>query len=654
MSTNRAAAVIAAFSCGLFLGLAGCPGHLDDIEKYRPKDAGFVCPDIPATFVARCAGSSCHSAGNQAGFVDLVSAGIEQRTIGTQAKGCPGALVDPESPESSVLYRKLAESVSTCGVRMPLGGAPYTDEELVCVKDWIASLTPDAGPEAACAQCICTPGAVESCYSGPMGTENVGICKPGTRMCNPEGLTWGPCSGEVLPKPEQCLSPEDDDCNGDAPPCPEGWSFRVGDALTQYARAVATDPAGNVYVAGDFEGAVDFGGGPFVAASNKADVFVAKFDRFGNHVWSRQFGDASNQYALGIAVDTKGNVAVTGRVFGSIDFGGGALSSAGLDDVFVAKLNANGDYVFGRVLGDPFDQRGSRVAFDAAGNVVVAGKFLGTLPTIKTTLISAGGSDAFLLSLDGTSGDTLSALAFGGPLDDGAEGLWVDAASNMVISGQFAGTAAFGGTALSSKGGFDAFVAKVLPNGTLGFAQGFGSTLDDMAYDVDGDPSNGDLVVVGYQSGPIDFGGGPLPSAGGRDYFVARLSAQGAPVWSRGFGDALDQLQTDFEPSTRMSVVVDATGSATITGPLTGTVDFGGGPVASAGKSDVLLLRLNKAGQHQSSKAFGNAGTQVGLDIASSGSYVVLVGRFLSSVDFSYGTLPSAGDSDAFVAKVLP
>jgi hypothetical protein len=64
------------------------------------------------------------------------------------------------------------------------------------------------------AGCVCVPGSTAPCYSGPMGTEGVGACKAGTKVCNADGLDYGACTGEVVPAAETCLTPEDDDCDG--------------------------------------------------------------------------------------------------------------------------------------------------------------------------------------------------------------------------------------------------------------------------------------------------------------------------------------------------------------------------------------------------------------------------------------------------------
>src|SRR5262245_12873843 len=76
----------------------------------------------------------------------------------------------------------------------------------------------------------CIPEATTSCYDGPPGTEGQGICKAGLRTCGANG-TYGPCIGQVMPKKENCATPQDEDCDGLAPPCKGTplWSKHYGD-----------------------------------------------------------------------------------------------------------------------------------------------------------------------------------------------------------------------------------------------------------------------------------------------------------------------------------------------------------------------------------------------------------------------------------------
>jgi hypothetical protein len=101
---------------------------------------------------------------------------------------------------------------------------------------------------------------------------------------------------------------------------------------------VAVDANGDVVVTGVFFDTVDFGGGPLTSAGN-GDIFVAKYSASdGSHLWSRRFGGTSFEEGSGVAVDANGDVVVTGRFHGTVDFGGGPLTSAGIADIFLLRL----------------------------------------------------------------------------------------------------------------------------------------------------------------------------------------------------------------------------------------------------------------------------------------------------------------------------
>jgi len=100
---------------------------------------------------------------------------------------------------------------------------------------------------------------------------------------------------------------------------------------------VSVDGIGNIVVTGYFNGTVDFGGGALTSAGG-TDIFLANFDASGTHLWSRRFGDASTQRGYSVAVDGMGKIIVTGFFRGTVDFGGGVLTSAGNSDIFLAKF----------------------------------------------------------------------------------------------------------------------------------------------------------------------------------------------------------------------------------------------------------------------------------------------------------------------------
>jgi len=114
--------------------LAGCPGSLDDPGRFTTQSD--TCPDIPMVFAGSCGATGCHATQNPASGLDLDSAGIYGRLSGQKAKGGSGLLLDPASPDHSVLYEKLG-TTPPFGARMPLSGATLDDATIACVLTWI-------------------------------------------------------------------------------------------------------------------------------------------------------------------------------------------------------------------------------------------------------------------------------------------------------------------------------------------------------------------------------------------------------------------------------------------------------------------------------------------------------------------------------------
>jgi uncharacterized protein (AIM24 family) len=452
--------------------------------------------------------------------------------------------------------------------------------------------------------------------------------------------------GAVLPTSEDCATATDEDCDGLAPACKgnELWSKRFGDASGQHGTSVAVDDQGNVVVTGFFAGAIDLGGGALLSAGGE-DLFVAKLDASGNHLWSKRFGDAANQYGQGIGVDSAGNVFVTGYFSGAMDFGAGALQSAGGEDLFVVKLDASGNPLWSKSFGDAADQNGACVAVDSAGNVLVTGSFSGSADFGGGALQALGNKDIFLLKLD-ANGAHLWSSRFGDAMDQHGESVAVDGAGNVLVTGSFSGAVDFGGGTLQGLGNKDIFLLKLDANGAHLWSKSFGDSglQDGKSIAVDG---SGNVLVTGLFTGTIDFGGVPLKSAGGSDLFVAKLDANGNPLWSKSFGDMADQYGA--------GVAVDSAGNALVTGSFLGVVDFGGGALPAIGDRDIFLLKLDANGAHQWSRRFGDAAAQFGQDVAVDGAGNVLVtGSFGGAVDFGGGNLPSAGSDDGYLAKFAP
>src|SRR5262249_44202794 len=126
------------------------------------------------------------------------------------------------------------------------------------------------------------------------------------------------------------------------------WSKRFGSNFN-VVYSMAVDGSGNVVVAGEFLGTVDFGGGGLTSMGY--DLFVAKYGADGTHLWSKRFGSSDEDLATSVAVDGSSDVIVKGRFTGSVDFGGGPLTSPQYGGGFVAKYDASGTHLWSKQIG---------------------------------------------------------------------------------------------------------------------------------------------------------------------------------------------------------------------------------------------------------------------------------------------------------------
>ena len=139
------------------------------------------------------------------------------------------------------------------------------------------------------------------------------------------------------------------------------WVEKSGGPGNDYGYGIAVDGAGNSYVAGSFNGSATFGE-TSVISQGGADIFIAKYDNGGNLLWVRSAGGATNDAASAVAVDGSGNCYVTGVFQGTATFGNTSLTSAGGPDIFIAKYDSAGNFVWARQAGGSSDDRGYAVA----------------------------------------------------------------------------------------------------------------------------------------------------------------------------------------------------------------------------------------------------------------------------------------------------
>jgi hypothetical protein len=303
------------------------------------------------------------------------------------------------------------------------------------------------------------------------------------------------------------------------------WSRGATGHDSQIPRDVVADEQGNVAISGSFRGELDFtGGAEPIANAGSEDVFVSKFDAAGTHLWSKAFGGSEIDRGEALAVDSRDNLVLTGFFTSSaVDFGGRPLVRSGSADAFVAKLDPAGEQVWSRRYGDATSQDGADVAVDACDDVVVTGSMNGTVDFGGGPLTSAGENDVFVLKLD-AAGRHVWSRRFGDAARQDGVTVAVSEQGNIAVSGFFRGSIRFVCSALVSAGADDIFLAELDPWGHPLRSAGFGDAGLQMPTRV-AFGGEGDVLLTGYFDGVVDFGGGPLVSRGRRDAFLAKLAA---------------------------------------------------------------------------------------------------------------------------------
>ncbi len=186
--------------------------------------------------------------------------------------------------------------------------------------------------------------------------------------------------------------------------------------MSMLEQDITVDSSGNSYITGYFEGTVDFGGGN-VTSAGAADIFILKLNSSGTFQWVNIFGGTSTDVGQGIAVDSSGNSYITGSFQGTVDFGSGDITPSGFDDIFVLKVNPSGTFQWVNTFGGTSIDVGEDITVDSSGNSYITGWFRETVDFGGGNVTSVGGADIIVLKLN-SSGTFQWVNTYGGTSTD--------------------------------------------------------------------------------------------------------------------------------------------------------------------------------------------------------------------------------------------
>ncbi len=440
------------------------------------------------------------------------------------------------------------------------------------------------------------------------------------------------------------------------------WSVQFGDSLSQRIDDVVLSPT-NLRVAGAFEGVFALSEQPLV--SEETTRFLAQFDDGGEHDWSLALSPGIQHHGL---IDATGRVTISHQATVTIaDLRLEATGGTAFEVVDVAADGASADLVFSGTASELTSVRVAQVPDDAQV-LVVGATFEGDLAigdTLGCDIVMSEDQNIAVARIDARECTWLR--GFGDGLRQWIDAIAADRAGNIIVAGRFEGTLDFGKQELVGSGGIDYFVVKLSGEGDVLWTRRYGQTgRNQRPIQLAVQPS-GIVTIAGYFDGSLDFGSGTISASLGHDIFVALLDPSGNAVWTRHFPVRNDATAgADDEVLSQLSLEVDHAGNTIIAGHFRASVDFGGTVRSSDGDLDMFLAKLNVDGLLKWSGGFGDGQNQcqfvdcVTTLAVDDSDHIVLGGGFVGGLNLGGDNLLSVGagdddaQSDAFLAKFAP
>ncbi len=371
--------------------------------------------------------------------------------------------------------------------------------------------------------------------------------------------------------------------------------------------------------------------------------------------WARSWGATTTTattptVCIATAVDNEKNVITVGHFQGAIDINPGSgtlnLTSAGQNDIFVSKIDSNGDFKWGFKIGNNFGDVAGDVTTDAAGNIYLIGTFFfGDVdfdPGTGTRILTADNADIFIAKYN-KNGEYVNAVRIGAANGQQGMAIAVDDAGYIYHTGNFTetvdfdpGPGTFNMTATGSNSQ-DIYISKLTPSFNHVWSKKMGSSATGEFGNCIKLDGKGNLYFTGSFSGTVDFDPGPgiynVQSIHQGNGFISKFDTAGNHSWTKNIGG------TNNNPDQVNYVAIDAVGNVYVTGVYRDSVFFGtraNATIKYAGKgnTDGYIAKLDPAGNflwaHQIAGSGNDLGKAVQVDIAGN---VYVTGYFETSVD---------------------
>jgi uncharacterized protein (TIGR02145 family) len=317
------------------------------------------------------------------------------------------------------------------------------------------------------------------------------------------------------------------------------WAKHAGGIADDRGYGISVDTKGNIFITGCFAHAAVFDTIQLMNndLSNATHFFIARYDQNGNCLWAKKAEGKSSDFGSAIAIDANSNCYVTGSFSGTPTFDTVQFNCYGLTDIFIAKYDIDGNFIWAKQAGGDMSDAGHSISVDAYGNSFVTGEYE---DTSKFGTFKFYGFGDFIAKYD-PDGNCLWAKGFKG---NTGLAISIDNHNNIYFTGQFEETATFDSIQISGyvthPSTVNIFIAKCDPNGNCLWAKPAGSSQDDVGQGISVD-TNGNCYVTGYFGGTVAFGTFQLTTYHNHpNIFIAKYNSLGNCIWVKNAGGIAD------------------------------------------------------------------------------------------------------------------
>jgi hypothetical protein len=418
------------------------------------------------------------------------------------------------------------------------------------------------------------------------------------------------------------------------------WNTFLGGSGTDTVRSIDLDNIGNIYVSGTTN--ISWGTNIKRAFTGTGyDAYVAKLDSNGNYQWNTFLGGSGSDYGNAIAIDSNGNIYVSGPSSSSWGTTIKRAFTAG-DDAFIAKLDSNGVYQWNTFLGGNGSETCEGIALDSDGNIYITGtSSLSWGTTIKRAFTSGGLFDAYIAKVN--SSGTYQWNTFLGSSSDNDYGyaIAVDSSGNIYMAG-FA-TASWGTTIKRSfTGGWDNYLVKLNSSGTYQWNTFLGGSGTEQSCAITVD-INGNIYITGYST--IGWGSPIREYYGtGTDAYVSKINSSGVYQWNTFLGGSGSDNGVSISNDSIGNIYVSGNSGATWGSPIREYYGTG---------TDAYVAKLDSNGNYQWNTFLGGSGSDTGKGLVIDGDENIYT---TGTSSLSWGTTIKqehyGTGTDTFVAKI--